>query len=100
MASSLTKYYIDETPYLYCYDYNSANVLADAGTSISICIYDPKWKLITDDQAMTKAATGEYYYAGLTMLSTHLAGVWNYIVKETTSSIVTMTLGQFEFIAR
>lgn len=96
----MKKYFVDSTPKLYAYDYNSSRVLADAGTSITICISDPSGKEITTDAAMTKEDTGIYYYAGLTLTTSHLEGKWTYRVKDITASMTSIEEGEFEFVKR
>ncbi|MFA5436756.1 MAG: hypothetical protein WC372_12030 [Candidatus Neomarinimicrobiota bacterium] len=95
----MKKYYVGSTPKLYAYDYASG-VLTDAGTSIVITIRDPKEKIVTEDAAMSKETDGTYYYAGLTLTTAHLEGIWTYQCKETTASMVTIEEGEFEFVKR
>jgi hypothetical protein len=95
------KYYIGSTPYLEAKVYNSSSTLVDTGTSITIEISDPSGKIIIDDVAMTSSGTtGIYYYAGLTLATSHLEGKWTWRVKETTSSIVSTAESEFEFVKR
>jgi len=96
----MKKYYIGSTPYLRCRDRNLSGALEDAGTSITITVYNPNWKKIVDAAAMTKDSTGVYHYAGLTMLTTHLEGVWHYLIKDTSSSIISDAMGEFEYVRR
>jgi hypothetical protein len=49
---------------------------------------------------MSKETTGTYYYAGLTLTTAHLEGIWTYQCKETTASMVTIEEGEFEFVKR
>jgi len=93
------KYYVDSTPKLYAYNYGSG-VLADTGTSMTICISDPSGKEVTTDQSMSREDTGIYYYAGLTLTTSHLEGKWTYRVKDITASMVSIEEGEFEFVKR
>ena len=94
------KYYTGSTPKLYAYNYNSSGALADTGTSMLISVSDPAGKAIITDAVMTKEDTGIYYYVSLTLATTHIEGIWTYRAKDTTSSMVSIYEGEFEFVKR
>jgi len=88
----MKKYYVNAKPYLEWENRNKGTgALEDATTGVTCAIYDPTGKLVstTSTETCTKASTGVYYYAGFTITSSHVTGIYKAIATVTDGTNVT-----------
>jgi len=98
----MKQYFIGATPYLKCeVRAEDTGTLTDP-SAITCTIYDKNGTAMSTDQAMTKSATGIYYYKGYAIPTGAMTGIWMWIPKVTdTGSIVTRdSFGEFEVMDR
>ena len=76
------------TPYCHFYVTDEDGALVDP-SAITVTIYDPNGTAVDSDKACTQIDTGEYYYAGWTVATTSLTGIYTWIPKSTDGTIVT-----------
>jgi len=69
--------------------------LTDPDTSTQVIIEDGTGTVVKALDNMTKSATGKYYYEGYTIATDANAGIYNYEIRATNASKVSVAHGSF-----
>ncbi len=95
---SVKQYFRGASPHLECRVYNrTSHALVDAGTGVTISVYDPQENVMVNDSAMQKQATGIYYYQAYGIPATGPSGRWFWIPKVNDATVYTRDkIGYFE----
>jgi len=93
----MKQYLRGETPYLET-EIKDQNGTLVTPTSAQVFVIDPKNKVQMALASMTQVGTttGLYYYAGWTVASTHIAGIYKWIAVITDGTVITKQEGEFE----